>query len=527
MITTTDVSLSFGGQLLFKEVNIKFTPGNCYGLIGANGSGKSTFLKLLSKELEPDRGAVNVAKDCRISVLKQDHFAFEQETVLDTVMNGNPELFEVMAAKDALYAKPDFTDEDGIAAAELEARFAEMNGWEAESEAATLLAGLSIGPSTLEKRMADLTGPEKVKVLLARALFGSPGVLLLDEPTNHLDIKSIVWLENFLYRFPNTVIVVSHDRHFLNKVCTHIADIDYGQITAYAGNYMFWRKSSELARELRANQKKKDEEKAKELKAFIQRFSANASKSKQATSRQKQLDRLCLDDLPASSRKYPFVDFRPAREAGKDILRVENLCKSVNGEPVLSEITFTVNKGDKIVFLCRNDIAIKTLFQVLVEEIAPDSGRFTWGVTTTQAYFPGDNAAYFDDTDMTLIEWLGQYSRDETESFLRGYLGKMLFSGDDALKRTSVLSGGERVRCMLARMMLSEANVLLLDEPTNHLDLESITAVNDGLIRYPGTVLFTSRDHQFIDTVSTRIIDLDDIAGSAAAASYDDYIGLS
>ncbi len=526
MITCTDVSLAFGGQLLFKEVHIKFTPGNCYGLIGANGSGKSTFLKLLSKELEPDRGAVSVSDGCRISTLKQDHFEFDDLSVIDTVMRGNEELFEVAAEKDALYTKTDFTDEDGMRAAELEARFAEMNGWEAESEAAALLAGLGIDTSYLEKKMAVLTGPEKVKVLLARALFGSPEILLLDEPTNHLDVKSVVWLENFLLRFQNTVIVVSHDRHFLNKVCTHIADIDYGKITPYAGNYMFWRQTAELAAQLRANQKKKDEEKAKELKAFIQRFSANASKSKQATSRQKQLEKLELDDLPVSSRKYPFVEFRPDREAGKDILRVENLSKTVDGEPVLQNVSFTIYKGDKAVFLCRHDLAVKTLFQILMSEETADNGSFTWGVTTTQSYFPSDNAKFFENETLNLITWLRQYSRDETESFLRGYLGKMLFSGDEALKQTHVLSGGERVRCMLAKMMLSGANVLLLDEPTNHLDLESITAVNDGLIRFPGTVLFSSRDHQFIDTVSTRIIDLDNIEGSAGATSYDAYLGL-
>lgn len=525
MISTVDVSLSFGGQQLFKDVNVKFTPGNCYGLIGANGSGKSTFLKLLSGDLETDTGDVIIPSDCRISTLKQDHFEFDEISVLDTVMRGNERLYEVMAQKEVIYAKEDFSEEDGNIAAALEEQFSEMNGWEAETEAATLLAGLKIGDEYLEKKMKELTGPEKVKVLLARALFGAPDILLLDEPTNHLDMKAIDWLENFLLRFANTVIVVSHDRHFLNKVCTHIADIDFGKITAYTGNYAFWRKSSELAQSLRANQKKKDEEKAKDLKAFIQRFSANASKSKQATSRQKQLEKLELDDLPVSSRKYPFVDFKPDREAGRDILKVEGLSKSVDGVKVFSDLTFTIKKGDKTALLCQSDIAVKTLFQILMEEEKPDSGSFSWGVTTTQSYFPSDNARFFDSVDMDLINWLRQYSDDKYESYLRGQLGKVLFSGDDALKKTNVLSGGERVRCMLARMMLSGANVLLLDEPTNHLDLESITAVNEGLIRFGGTVLFASHDHQFIQTVANRVIDLDDIDGSIHATSYDDYIG--
>ncbi len=525
MISTTDVSLGFGGQLLFKEVNIRFTPGNCYGLIGANGSGKSTFIKLLSGEIEPDSGVVHIGPGCRLSVLKQDHFEFDDRVVIDTVMMGNERLYEVMARKDALYAKENFSEEDGMLAATLEEQFAEMNGWEADAEAATLLAGLGIGKTYLNKKMKELSGPEKVKVLLARALFGSPDILLLDEPTNHLDIKAIVWLENFLYRFSNTVIVVSHDRHFLNKVCTHIADIDYGQITTYAGNYAFWRKSAELAQSLRANQKKKDEEKAKDLKAFIQRFSANASKSKQATSRQKQLEKLELDDLPVSSRKYPFIDFIPDREAGKDILRVEGLTKSVDGVNVLDNVTFTLNKGDKAVVLCQNDIAVRTLFQLLMEEETPDAGTFTWGVTTTQSYFPSDNSRYFDDKETDLITWLRPYAKEEFESYLRGFLGKVLFSGDDALKKTSVLSGGERVRCMLARMMLGGANVLLLDEPTNHLDLESITSLNEGLIRFKGSMLFASRDHQFIQTVANRVIDLDDVASSSHATSYDEYAG--
>lgn len=527
MIHTTDVSLSFGGQLLFKEANIKFTPGNCYGLIGANGSGKSTFLKLLSKELEPDSGEVHVDSKCRISQLKQDHFAYEEFTVLETVMMGNARLYEIMEQKDAIYAIENFSEADGMRAAELEEEFNDMNGWEAESEAATLLAGLDIGELFHGKKMAELTGPEKVKVLLARALFGNPDILLLDEPTNHLDIKAIVWLENFLFRFSNTVIVVSHDRHFLNKVCTHIADIDFGKITAYAGNYAFWRKSAELATSLRENQKKKDDEKAKDLRAFIQRFSANASKSKQATSRQKQLEKLQLDDLPVSSRKYPFIDFKPDREAGKDILRVEGLSKKIEGETLLDNVTFTINKGDKAVILSKNTVATKTLFDILMGKLDADSGSFTWGVTTTQSYLPSDNAAFFDNSNMDIINWLRQYSTDEYETYLRGFLGKVLFTGDDVYKKVSVLSGGEKVRCMFARLMLSGANMLLLDEPTNHLDLESITAVNEGIIRYKGTALFSTHDHQFIQTVANRVIDLDDLAGSMNATSYDDYAGYA
>ncbi|MBN2342824.1 MAG: ABC-F family ATP-binding cassette domain-containing protein [Deltaproteobacteria bacterium] len=525
MIHTTDVSLGFGGQTLFKEVNVKFTPGNCYGLIGANGSGKSTFLKLLSKELEPDSGEVHVAPKCRISQLKQDHFAYDEFSVLDTVMMGNARLFELIEEKDAIYAKENFSEEDGMVAAALEEEFNDMNGWEAESEAATLLAGLDISEADYSRKMAELTGPEKVKVLLARALFGNPDILLLDEPTNHLDIKAIMWLENFLFRFSNTVIVVSHDRHFLNKVCTHIADIDFGKITAYAGNYAFWRKSAELAKTLRENQKKKDEEKAKELKAFIQRFSANAAKSKQATSRQKQLEKLQLDDLPVSSRKYPFIEFKAEREAGKDILHVEGLSKTVDGVKLLDNVTFTINKGDKAVVLCKNSVAVKALFEILMGEQTPDSGTFKWGVTTSQTYFPSDNAAFFNDSALDILNWLRQFSHDEYESYLRGFLGKVLFTGDDVFKQTSVLSGGERVRCMLAKMMLSGANVLMLDEPTNHLDLESITAVNEGLIRYKGTVLFSTHDHQFIQTVANRIIDIDDLAASMNATSYDAYTG--
>ena len=502
MISTNKLGLSFGGQKLFKNVNIKFTPGNCYGLIGANGSGKSTFLKLLSGDLDVQTGTIDITPGERISVLKQDHFEYDEFTVLHTVLIGNKKLYDIMVEKDAIYMKEDFSDEDGIRASVLETEFAEMNGWEAESEATTILAGLDIGADYADKKMKELTGPEKVKVLLAQALFGAPDILLLDEPTNHLDVKAITWLENFLLNFKNTVIVVSHDRHFLNKVCTHVADIDFGKITSYAGNYDFWRKSSELAQNLRSNQNKKTEEKAKELTAFIQRFSANASKSKQATSRQKQLEKLQLEDLPVSSRKYPYVHFEQEREAGRDILRVDGICKSIEGVKILDNITFTVNKGDKIIFLSENDVAVTTLFQILTGELEPDSGTFTWGITTTQSYFAKDNSHCFNGGKLNLVDWLRQYSEDQHESFVRGFLGKMLFSGDEALKKTNVLSGGEKVRCMLSKMMLSGANVLVMDGPTNHLDLESITAVNEGLVRYKGTILFNSHDHEFNQTIA-------------------------
>jgi ATPase subunit of ABC transporter with duplicated ATPase domains len=526
MITTHNIALGFGGQKLFDEVNIKFTPGNCYGLIGANGSGKSTFLKLLSGELEADKGSISITPGERLSILQQDHFQYDEYSVLETVIMGNEELCNLMKEKDAVYAKEDFGEADGILAAELEEKFAEMNGWEAESEAATILAGLDIGEAYLEKKMKELTGPEKVKVLLAQALLGNPDILLLDEPTNHLDIKAITWLEFFLLRFKNTVIVVSHDRHFLNKVCTHIADIDFGKINSYAGNYAFWRKSSELARTLKTNQKKKDEEKAAELKAFIQRFSANASKSKQATSRQKQLEKLELDDLPVSSRRYPFVHFEQEREAGKSILTVDGISKSKDGKKVLDNISFTINKGDKAIFLCENNIATKTLFEILMGEQSADEGTFNWGVTTSQSYLPSDNSNYFDNVEMTLLDWLRQYSKDQFESFIRTFLGKMLFSGDDVFKKTNVLSGGEKMRCMYSKMMLSEANVLLLDSPMGHLDLESITAVNEGLIRYKGTILFTAYDHQFIQTVANRVIDLDKDPSRENYTTFDDYMGL-
>lgn len=524
MISTSNVGLAFGGRKLFDNVNVKFVPGNCYGLIGANGAGKSTFIKILSGELEPQDGQVNISPGERLSILKQDHYAFDESTVLDTVLMGDEKLYGIMAEKNALYAKEDFSDEDGIKASELEAEFGELNGWEAESEAGMLLAGLDLGASYLDRMMKDLTGSEKVKVLLAQALFGNPDILLLDEPTNHLDIRAIQWLENFIMNFKNTVVVVSHDRHFLNKVCTHIADIDFGKITNYAGNYDFWRQSSELAMQLRSNQNKKSEEKAKELKAFIMRFSANASKSKQATSRKQQLEKLQLNDMPVSTRKYPFVQFTPEREAGKDILTVDGITKSIDGEKILDNVSFVVNKSDKIAFLSDNDLAITTLFQILMGEVEADSGTFSWGVTTTQSYFPSDNSSYFDGGEHNLVSWLRQYSEDKYEEFVRGFLGKMLFSGEEALKKTNVLSGGEKVRCMLSKMMLSNANVLLFDGPTSHLDLESITAVNEGIIRFKGSVLFTSHDHEFIQTVANRIIAIQGKITEDKYFSYEEYL---
>ncbi|WP_127716917.1 ABC-F family ATP-binding cassette domain-containing protein [Halobacteriovorax sp. HLS] len=526
MISANNISLAFGGRKLFDEVNIKFVPGNCYGLIGANGAGKSTFIKILSGDIEAQTGTIDMGPGERLSVLKQDHFAFDEHQVLKTVLMGNQKLYGIMTEKDAIYMKEDFSDEDGVKAAELEAEFAELNGWEAESEAAQLLAGLGIGTDMHDKFMKDLTGSEKVKVLLAQSLFGQPDVLLLDEPTNHLDIKAIQWLENFLLDFSNTVIVVSHDRHFLNKVCTHIADIDFGKISVYAGNYDFWRQASELAIQLRSDQRRKAEDKVAELKGFIQRFSANASKSKQATSRQKQLDKIKIGDLPISSRKYPYIHFQPTREAGKELLRVDGISKTIDGEKILDNISFTLNKGDKVIFLGDNDVAKTTLFQILMGEVEADQGSFEWGVTTTQAYFPSDNSSYFMDGKYSITDWLRQYSENKDESFVRGFLGKMLFSGEEALKKTNVLSGGEKVRCMLSKMMLSGANVLILDGPTNHLDLESITAVNEGLVKFTGTALFTSHDHEFIQTVANRIIDIDVKLVNDKYISYDEYLGL-
>ncbi|WP_040194398.1 ABC-F family ATP-binding cassette domain-containing protein [Clostridium culturomicium] len=527
MISANGVSLRYGARKLFEDVNIKFTEGNCYGLIGANGAGKSTFLKILSGDIEPNTGDVSITPGQRMAVLKQDHFAYDDVEVLKTVIMGHARLVEIMEEKDALYAKEDFSDEDGMRASELEGEFADLNGWEAESEAATLLQGLGITEDLHYKLMKDLNGSEKVKVLLAQALFGHPDVLLLDEPTNHLDIKSIQWLENFLANFEGTVIVVSHDRHFLNQVCTHMADLDFGKIQLYVGNYDFWYESSQLALQMAKDQNKKKEEKIKELQNFIARFSSNASKAKQATSRKKQLDKITLDDIRPSSRKYPFVGFKADREAGNDLLVVENLTKTIDGVKVLDNVSFMVYKNDKIAFL-GDGIAKTTLFKILMGEMEPDSGSFKWGVTTSQSYFPQDNTEFFADCDLNLVDWLRQFSEEKAESFIRGFLGRMLFSGEEALKQASVLSGGEKVRCMLSKMMLSGANVLLLDEPTNHLDLESITAVNNGLINFEGTILFTSHDHQFINTVANRIIDVRPEGGVIdKVMTYDEYLELN
>ncbi|ABS22286.1 ABC-F family ATP-binding cassette domain-containing protein [Bacillus cytotoxicus] len=525
MITVSNVSLRFADRKLFEDVNIKFTPGNCYGLIGANGAGKSTFLKILSGEIEPTTGDVHITPGERLAVLKQNHFEYEEFPVLETVIMGHTRLYEVMQEKNAIYMKEDFSDEDGMRAAELEGEFAELNGWEAESEAAILLKGLGIGEELHDKKMSELTGAEKVKVLLAQALFGQPDVLLLDEPTNHLDLKAIQWLENFLMNFENTVIVVSHDRHFLNKVCTHMADLDFGKIQLYVGNYDFWYESSQLALKLTQDANKKKEEKIKELQNFIARFSSNASKAKQATSRKKLLDKITLDDIKPSSRRYPFVGFTPEREVGNDLLTVEGLSKTIDGEKVLDNVYFTLNKGDKVAFIGRNDIAMTTLFKILMGEMEPDSGSFKWGVTTSQSYFPRDNSAYFENSEYNLVEWLRQFSpQDESESFLRGFLGRMLFSGEEVKKNVSVLSGGEKVRCMLSKMMLSGANVLVLDDPTNHLDLESITALNNGLIAFKGTILFTSHDHQFVQTIANRIIEVTPNGVIDKETTYDEYL---
>lgn len=525
MLNVNNVSLRFGDQKLFEDVNIKFTPGNCYGLIGANGAGKSTFLNILSGEIEPQTGDVSLKNDQRLAVLKQNHFEYDEYQVLETVIMGHTRLYEVMKEKDEIYMKGEFTEEDGMRAAELEGEFAEMNGWEADSDAARLLTGLGIKENLHDKQMSELAGSEKVKVLLAQALFGNPDVLLLDEPTNHLDIKAIQWLEDFLIDFENTVIVVSHDRHFLNNVCTHIADLDFGKIQIYVGNYDFWYESSQLAMKMAEEQNKKKEEKIKDLKEFIARFSANASKSKQATSRKKLLDKITLDDIQPSSRKYPYIAFKADREIGNDLLTVENLSKTIDGVKVLDNVSFTLNKDDKVALVGPSETSKTTLFQILMGEMEPDEGTYKWGVTTSQSYFPKDNSKFFERSDLNLVEWLRQYSpEDETETFLRSFLGRMLFSGEEALKKANVLSGGEKVRCMLSKMMLSGANVLLLDEPTNHLDLESITSLNKGLINFKGSIIFASHDHEFIQTIANRIIEITPNGIIDKEMTYDEYL---
>lgn len=524
MISVNNVGLRYGSQKLFEEVNLTFTPGNCYGVIGANGAGKSTFLKILSGDIEPNTGDISIAPNSRMSVLKQDHFEFDDCQVLQTVIMGNKRLYEIMIEKDAIYAKEDFTDEDGIKASELEAEFADMDGWSAEAEASSLLQGLGIPTDAHYKNVSELNSNDKVKVLLAQALFGKPGILILDEPTNHLDVKSIKWLQEFLGDFEGTVIVVSHDRHFLNEVCTHMVDIDFGKIRMYVGNYDFWYESSQLALQMMKDQNKKKEEKIKDLQNFITRFSANASKSKQATSRKKLLEKITLDDIQPSTRRYPFVGFTMDREVGNEILTVEDLSLSLDGVKILDNVSFRVNKDDKIAFI-GNEIGITTLFKVLAGEIEPDSGSYKWGQTITKSYFPKDNSEYFNDVDLGLVDWLRQYSEEQSEIYLRGFLGRMLFSGDEALKQAKVLSGGEKVRCMLSKMMLTNANVLILDQPTNHLDLESITAVNDGLINFKSNILFASHDHQFIQTIANRIIDIkDDGSFVDRSMSYEEYI---
>ncbi|QDX94512.1 ATP-binding cassette domain-containing protein [Brevibacillus laterosporus] len=524
MISTNGVTLRYGKRALFEEVNIKFTPGNCYGLIGANGAGKSTFLKILSGEIEPNQGEVILTPGERLAVLKQDHYVFDECEVLKTVMMGHSRLYDIMEEKNALYMKEDFSEADGIRASELEGEFEDLNGWQAESDAAALLIGLGIAADLHDKKMVELDGSLKVRVLLAQALFGNPDILLLDEPTNHLDIESIRWLENFLANYENTVIVVSHDRHFLNQVCTHIADIDFGKIQMYVGNYDFWYESSQLALKLMREQNKKKEEKMKELESFIARFSANASKSKQATSRKKMLDKISLDDIRPSSRRYPFINFKPEREAGKNILEIEGLTKTIEGEKVFDNLHLIINKGDKVALVGPNGHIKTALFQILMGEMEADSGTHSWGVTTSQAYFPKDNSEYFEGCDLTLVDWLRQYSKNQDETFLRGFLGRMLFSGEEALKKANVLSGGEKVRCMLSKMMMVGANVIMLDEPTNHLDLESITALNNGLIEYDGTMLFVSHDHQFVQTIANRIIEITPKGIIDKMMTYDEYL---
>ena len=528
MITVNDVSMNFSGQTLFKHVDLKFVPGNCYGIIGANGAGKSTFLRILSGDLEPTTGEVIIPKEERMSILKQDHFQYDAYTVLDTVIMGNQRLYDIMKEKDALYEKEDFTDEDGVKASELEAEFAEMNGWEAESDVSRLIQGLGLSNDILYSEMSSLTAKEKVKVLLAQALFGKPDIILLDEPTNHLDIQAIEWLEDFLMDCEALTLVVSHDRHFLNTVCTNIVDVDYGQIKMYVGNYEFWYESSQMVQRMIRDQNRKNEEKIKELQLFIQRFSANKSKSKQATARRKLLDKLSVEEMPASSRRYPCVGFKMDRECGKEILVVENLSKTVDGRKVLDNVSFRVNRDDKIAFVGEDEIAKTTLFKIIMGELEPDEGSYKWGTTITTSYFPLDNSAFFNDCDLNLLDWLAQYTgntaEESTESFKRSFLGRMLFSGDDVFKPVKVLSGGEKVRCMLSRMMLFGSNVLVLDQPTNHLDLESITAVNNGLIDFKGVVLFASHDHEFVQTVANRIMEFENGRLIDKMGTYEDYI---
>ena len=526
MLSVNGVTVRFGKRVLFEDVNIRFGKGNCYGIIGANGAGKSTFLKVLSGDIEPSKGEVTIDKGERISVLKQDHFAFEDFTVMDTVIMGNKELYDIMKEKDAIYAKPDFNEEDGMKAAKLEERFAELDGWNAESDAAMLLNDLGIVPENHYKFMRELEAREKVKVLLAQSLFGNPDILLLDEPTNDLDLKSIAWLEEFLINFENTVLVVSHDRYFLNKVCTDIADVDFGKIKVYPGNYDFWYESSQLALKQMKEQNKKKEEKIKELQDFIARFSANASKSKQATSRKKSLEKIQLDEIKPSNRRYPYVDFKPDREPGNDILTVKNLCKTIDGEKILDNVSFTVKKDNKIAFLADNENAKTVLFKILAGEMEPDSGEIIWGTTITTTYFPKDNNYLFD-VDLSITDWLRQYSKDPDETYVRSFLGRMLFSGEEALKKVNVMSGGERVRCVLSKMMLSGANFLILDEPTNHLDMESITSVNEGMKKFTGNIIFTSHDHQLTQTVANRIIDLkQDGTVIDREVTYNEYLGI-
>ena len=524
MISTNGLSLRYGGRALFENVNVKFTPGNCYGLIGANGTGKSTFLKILAGDIEPSKGEVLITPGERMAVLKQDHFAYDAYEVIQTVIMGHKRLFEIMQAKEEIYAHEDFTEEDGIRIAELEGEFAELDGWNAESDAAILLNGLGISTELHYEKMENLTGAQKVKVLLAQALFGNPDILLLDEPTNHLDIAAVKWLEDFLLEFENTVIVVSHDRHFLNKVCTHIADIDYGKIQMYVGNYDFWYEYTQMALRQMKEQNKKTEAKMKELQEFIARFSANASKSKQATSRKKLLDNLTLENFKPSSRRYPFVGFKPDRELGNDLLFVKNISKTVGDRKVLNNVSFSLLPGDKVAFVGTDEVAKTTFFQIIMGEMEPDEGSYAWGKTTSQSYFPKDNSAFFDGCELSLVDWLRQFSKEQYEQDIRGWLGRMLFSGDEALKQANVLSGGERVRCILAKMMLSGANVLLFDEPTNHLDLESITALNEGLIAYKSSILFTSHDHQFVNTIANRIIEFTPDGLIDRRMTYDEYL---